>query len=182
MSFGLTNSPADCIYLFDRVFQNYLSSSMIVFIYDILVYLMNEGEHVDHLRMAFQVLKEHQLLAKYSKCGFLLRLLAFLGHITSREGIEVNPMKNEAVKNWPTPLTMTNNRCFLVLARCYRSFVDGLTSIAFPFTTLNKKNIKFVWLEACERRFQISKDRLTSSPIITLLECTKGFVIYFDAS
>ena len=37
-----------------------------------------------------KVLKEHQLFAKYSKCEFLLISVAFLGHIISSEGIEVD--------------------------------------------------------------------------------------------
>ena len=72
---------------------------------DILAYSKNEGEHMDHLRVALQVFKENQLFSKYSKCEFWLRSVEFLGHIISSEGVEVNPRKIEAVKNWPKPLT-----------------------------------------------------------------------------
>ena len=37
-------------------------------------------------------------------------------------------------------------------------------------------------MEECEKRFQILKDRLTSASVLTLLEGTKGFIIYCDAS
>ena len=52
-----------------------------------------------HLRLVLEVLKEHQLFAKYSKCEFLLRSVAFLGHVVSSDGIKVNPKKMKAVKN-----------------------------------------------------------------------------------
>ena len=42
--------------------------------------------------------------------------------------------------------------------------------------------MKFDWLEACEIRFQLFKYRLTSTPVLTLLEGTKGFSVYCDAS
>ena len=61
MSFGLTNSPAAFMDLINRVFQSYLDSFVIVFIDDILVYLTNEGEHVDHLRVVLQVLNINYL-------------------------------------------------------------------------------------------------------------------------
>ena len=51
MSFGLTNTLAAFMDLMDRVFQNYLDSFVIVFINDILVYLKNEGDHMDHVRV-----------------------------------------------------------------------------------------------------------------------------------
>ena len=59
MSFGLTNDPAAFMYLMNRVFQSYLDLFVIVFVDDILVYLKNEGEHMDHLRVGWQVLKEN---------------------------------------------------------------------------------------------------------------------------
>ena len=124
MSFGITNALA-LMDLMNRLFRNYLDSFFIVFIVDILVYSKNEGDHMGHLRVVLQVLKEHQLFAKYSKCEFWLRSLAFLGHIICIEGIDVNPKKIEVVKNWPRPLTPTNIRSFLSLAEYYRRFVDG---------------------------------------------------------
>ena len=60
--------------------------------------------------------------------------------------------------------------------------MDGFASIASPLTTLTQKSVKFEWSEACERSFQILKDRLTSAPVLTLQEGTKGFVVYCDAS
>ena len=57
MSFGLTNAPVVFMDLMNTVFQCYLDSFVIVFIDDILVYLKNEGEHMDHLSVVLQVLK-----------------------------------------------------------------------------------------------------------------------------
>ena len=61
------------------------------------------------------MLKENQLFAKYNKCEFWLRSVAFLGNIVTSEGVEVDPRKNEAVKNCPRPLTPIDIRSFLGL-------------------------------------------------------------------
>ena len=137
---------------------------------------------MNHLRVVLQVLKENQLFAKYRKCEFWLRSVAFLGHIILSEEVEVDPREMEAVKIRPTPLTPTDNRSFLDLAGYYQRFVDGFEVIASPLTTLTQNSKKFEWSEACERRFQILKDRLTSAPVLTLPEGTKGFVVYCVAS
>ena len=48
--------------------------------------------------------------------------------------------------------------------------MDGFASLGSPLTTMTQKSIKFEWLKAYERRFQILKDRLASAPVLTLLE------------
>ena len=67
--------------LMNRVFRNYVDAIVIVFTDDILVYSINEGEHMDHLIVVLNVLKEHQVFSKYSKCEFLLRTMEFLAHV-----------------------------------------------------------------------------------------------------
>ena len=98
MSFGLTNAPAAFMDLMNRVFRPFLDRFVIVFIDDILVYSKSEEEHVRHLRYVLQTLRDHQLYAKFSKCEFWLNEVAFLGHVVSKEGIQVVPKKIEAVK------------------------------------------------------------------------------------
>ena len=87
-------------------------------------------------------------------------------------------MITEVVKNWHRPLTPTDIRSLLSLVEYYRRFVDGFASIYSPLTTLTQRSVKFYLSEACERRFQILNDRLTSATVFTLLEDTKGFVVY----
>ena len=83
MSLGLTNAPTAFMDIRKRVFLNYLDSFVIVFIDDILVYSKNGSDHMSHLRVVLQTLKEHKLYAKYSKCEFWLRSVTFFSYIIS---------------------------------------------------------------------------------------------------
>ena len=94
--------------------------------------------------------------------------MAFLGHIISSEGVEVDQWKTEAVNNWPRVPNPTDIRSSMTLVGYYRRFLDGFASIASPLTTLTQKIKKFEWSEACERSFRILKDRLTSALVLTL--------------
>jgi hypothetical protein len=49
-------------------------------------------------------------------------------------------------------------------------------------TALLEKNAKFVWLEKCQASFKELKKRLTIAPVLTLLDLSKKFSIYCDAS
>ena len=70
MSFGLTNAPAYFMYLMNLLFMPELDKFVVVFINDILIYLENEADHAEHLRVVLSRLREHKLYAKFSKCEF----------------------------------------------------------------------------------------------------------------
>lgn len=123
MSFGLTNAPAAFMHLMNNVFRPYLDLFVIVFIDDILVYSHSQEEHAEHLRVVLQRLREEKLYAKFSKCEFWLSSVAFLGHVVSSEGIQVDPKNIEAVQSWPRPSSATEICSFLGLAVYYRWFV-----------------------------------------------------------
>ena len=60
--FGLTNAPTALMCLMKNIFHKYLDKFVLVFLDDIVVYLKNEEEHEEHLRMVLQVLRDHQPL------------------------------------------------------------------------------------------------------------------------
>ena len=71
MPFGLTNAPTTFMDLMNLVFKQCLDKFVIVFINDILIYSRDRNEHANHLRTVLNILAEHQLHAKFSKCEFL---------------------------------------------------------------------------------------------------------------
>ena len=90
MPFGLTNAPAAFMDLMHRVFQPYLDQFVVVFVDDILIYSQSEWEHEYHLRIVLQLLRDHQLYAKFSKCEFCLTEVRFLGHVVSASGVSMD--------------------------------------------------------------------------------------------
>ena len=70
MPFRLTNAPAAFMDLMHRVFQPYIDQFIVVFVDDILVFSQSKEEHEDHLRVILQILRDHQLYTKFSKCEF----------------------------------------------------------------------------------------------------------------
>ena len=103
MPFGLTNALATFMDLMHRVFQPYLDQIVVVFVNEILIYFQSEWEHEYHLRIVLQLLRDHQLYAKFSKCEFWLTKVRFLGHVVSAPGVSVDLEKVEAMMNWERP-------------------------------------------------------------------------------
>jgi glutaredoxin-related protein len=68
------------------------------------------------------------------------------------------------------------------MARYYRRFIENFSKIAKSMAELLKNNTKFELSEACEKSFQELKKRLTTTPVLTLPDIKKDFVVYYDAS
>lgn len=88
---------------------------MIVFIDHIFVYSQSAEEHEPYLKIVLEKLREKNLYAKFSKCGFWMKKVTFLEHIFSREGIFIDPSKIEALSQWKQPTNATKLRSFLGL-------------------------------------------------------------------
>ena len=145
MPFGLTNAPAAFMDLMHRVFQPYLGQFVVVFVDDILIYSQSKREHEDHLRIVLQLLRDHQLYAKFSKCEFWFIEVRFFGHVVSASGVSVDPKKVEAVMSWERPKSVFEIHSFLGLVGYYRRFIEDFSRLATPMTRLTRKEVKFDW-------------------------------------
>ena len=74
---------------------------------DIIVFSKTPEEHVQRLRGGFEKLSAAGLQLKPSKCEFFKSQIAYLGHIVSKDGIETDPKKITAIKEWSIPKTVT---------------------------------------------------------------------------
>ncbi|RVW69141.1 Retrovirus-related Pol polyprotein from transposon 17.6 [Vitis vinifera] len=105
----------------------------------------------------------------------------YLGHLISKDGVQVDPTKIEAMLNWPFPTSLKSLRGFLGLTGYYRKFIKGYGLIAAPLTALLKKN-SFKWTESAKRAFQDLKHAVTSPPVLALPDFSIPFTIQCDAS
>jgi len=103
MPFGLTNAPSTFQSLMNHIFHPFLRKFILVFFDAILIYIPNMETHLTHLKTTLDLLRQHQLFAKLSKCKFACLEVEYLGHVVSAQRVCADPEKIQAMVDWPHP-------------------------------------------------------------------------------
>ena len=136
----------------------------------------------------FNRLAKAGLKLKPSKCEFFKSKITYLGHIVSAAGIETDPKKIEAVKNWTLPRTVMDVHSFLGFTNHYHRFIQGYARVAWPLNVLisgnnaNRKKALVQWDSECQLDFDKLKDLCTKTPILAYADYGKPFQLHTDAS
>ena len=146
-----------------------------------MIYSPTYALHLQHLRQALELLRQHTLYAKASKCSFGKPQVEYLGHIITIHGVSTDPKKVAAMEEWPVPRTIKELRGFLGLIGYYRRFVKNYGPLSKPLTNLLKKN-SFGWNEEAQQAFNALKAAMVSAPVLALPNFSKSFVVETDAS
>ena len=138
MPFGLTNAPATFQTLMNQILRPYIDKFVLVYLDDILIYSNSDEEHLEHLRLVFEALREYKLYAKPSKCTFNQQTVEFCGHLVGQGVTRVLDSKVKAIQEWPQPRNVQEVRQFYGLVNYYRRFIRHFSIIAAPLSDLFK--------------------------------------------
>ena len=182
MPFGLCNAPSTFMQMMHDVLRPLLDSCVIVFLDDILIYSSTEEQHYKDVSAVFDLLRQHQLRVKITKCDFFKDEVEFLGHRVGRGLVQMCSSKIAAIADWPTPASVHDVRSFLGLCGYYRKFVRNFSGVANALYALTKNDAVFAWSEEAEQSLQALKAAITSAPVLVLPDHAKPWVLYTDAS
>ena len=184
MPFGLCNAPATFERLMELTLTGLTWRCCLVYLDDIIVYGRTFEEALNNLRLVLTRLRRADLKLKPSKCDLFRAQVPFLGHIVTRDGIYVNPVKCDAVAKWPIPRRVKDVRSFVGLASYYRRFIPNFATIASPLTQMYRdpKNTLIEWTTERQQAFDTLKKALTTAPVLAYPCRDEPFFLSTDAS
>ncbi len=184
LPYGLCNVPAQFSRVMSQIFANSHGYATI-YMDDIIVRAKSFLAALDNLQLVLAKLEKAGLKIRPDKCHLLRRKVKFLGHVVSRDGIEPDPDKTAAVRNWPAPSNTGELASFMGLAGYYQRFIQGYATTAKPLYRLQEKNREWDWTEVHEAAFQSIKRSLVMAPILGYPQFSPEmgeFIIDVDAS
>ncbi|GBG93019.1 hypothetical protein CBR_g58181 [Chara braunii] len=182
MPFGLTNAPATFQRCMNDLFRPWLDKFVVVYVDDILVFSKTLQEHQGHLRQVLEKLRDSNFKINAKKCEWAKSQILYLGHVLVGDGIKPKDSKIVAIRDWPTPRTLTELRSFLGLANYYRKFVRNFSTITAPLPRLLKKEAIWQWDRDCTSALKKLKRAFIEYPVLKVADPSLPFVITTDAS
>ena len=182
MPFGLTNAPATFQSLIDYAIRPFLDKFAVCYLDDILIFSKTLAEYRKYVRAVLDALYQYKLSVNKEKSEFHVTKTVFLGYEISPGRIRMEPSKVEAIKNWPTPTTVTEVRGFIGFINFYRMFIKGYGDIARPLHALTGKKAEFRWGKEQEDAFRRIKELMVVEPVLVLPDPSKPFEVEANSS
>lgn len=182
LPFGLTNGPATYQQYMNDILFEYLNDFCQAYLDDILIYSKTKKEHIRHVRLVLQKLREAGLQVDILKCEFHVQETKFLGLLVSIDGLRMDPVKIQAVIDWPIPTNLKETQAFIGFCNFYRRFIRSFSKIIRPMVKLTKKDAIFEWSPACQMAFLLLKDAVTQAPVLRHFDRTKEAILETDSS
>ncbi|KAL5503844.1 hypothetical protein ACEPAH_7915 [Sanghuangporus vaninii] len=183
MMFGMKNSPAIFQRFMNDNFEYWLrTEEALVYLDDLIGQAQTEEEHWTLLRAILQKCRELDIYLKIEKCHFLQTQLDYLGFVVGMKGIQMDPYKLKAIREWPTPKTKQQIRKFQGFCNFYRRFIRNYANLYTPIGKLIKKDHKFVWTEAQDKAFEAIKKAFETKVALAMPKPDKPYTLETDAS
>jgi transposase InsO family protein len=180
--FGLQGAPATFQHYINEVLYDLLDKNATAYLDDVLIYSDTLAEHKAHVKEVLSRLEAAGLQIDLDKCEFHTHRTKYLGLIITPGGIEMDPEKVAAVREWLPPTTKRQLQRFLGFANFYRRFICGFSELAKPLHALTRKDAGFDWTSECQAAFEDLKSAFQTAPALRIFDWDRPTVVEVDAS
>ena len=143
-----------------------------IYLDDITVYSKTDEEHLSHLRKFFEKCRKYGLYLNPKKKFFGLQEGKILGHITSKEGINIDPKRIEGILQINRPRNIKELQSFIGKINFLRRFIPNLIELLRNITNMLKREIGSRWTIETKKSFELVKEAFA------LIKALKDFRVY----
>lgn len=186
LMFGISCAPE----LFQKTLEKILlpCEGTLNFIDDIIVYGKDEREHEARLNNVLEVLKNYNVVLNREKCIFNARVVQFLGHQLSAEGVKPLDSYIKSVETFREPKTIEEVQSFLGLLNYVNKWIPNFSTLTEPIRKLltlkigQRADVTGYWKHEQKTAFVQLKDRLQNIPTLGYYDPKDKTQVLADAS
>ena len=133
--------------MMNRMFAHQIRRNVKVYVDDILVKSIREGDHFSDLQKTFDTFRSYNMKLNSNKCVFGVTARKFLGFMVSQRGIEVNSEKIRAIMESAPPKTIKEVQNLNGKIAALNLFVSRATDKCLPFFHTLRRSVE--WTDEC---------------------------------
>ena len=180
LAMGLTNPCETFQKLMNEVLDGLIGHICFVYLDDILIFSSTMQEHLEHVKLVVQRLRNHNLKVKPKKCEIAKTRIEYLSHIIENGTVRPNPKKIQAILDFKQPTSIRQLQAFNGMVSYYRKYIEQLTKIMTPLIQATTEK-KLEWTRELQTAFNNCKSVFLSEKVLALPNFDLPFNVAADA-
>lgn len=164
--FTKMEAPATFQRLLDKLIGPEMEPFAFAYLDDIVIATPTFKEHLVWLRRVLKKILGAGLTINPEKCRFCRSQMRYLGFISRRDGLAVDPEKTKLILDYPAPKNIKQLRRFLGMSSWYRRFIPQFAILSEPLTRLSRKVRRWEWEVEQGRAFERIREQLVIAPTL----------------
>ena len=149
---------------------------------DVIIHGDTMESHDAHNKAFLQQCRDQSIKLNEAKLELRSDNVTFMGHQITKDGLQTDPEKVKAIKDYPAPTKVEELRRFLGMVNYLARYLYHLTDDLQPLQNLLKKDVQWTWASSQEKAFQTVKEKITNSPTLAFYKQDDSLTLINDAS
>jgi hypothetical protein len=152
------------------------------YVNDIVIMSEKEKDHIADLTETFENMRRNGLKLNPEKCIFGIRKGQLLGCMVSKQGIQANPQKIEALGRMQPPSSRKEVQRLTGRIASLNRFISKAAERSLPFFKVLRANLVFQWGAEQQQAFEDLKNFLEEAAVMTKPSLKVELLLYIAAT
>lgn len=180
LPFGISSSPEVFCKRMEQLFGD-IDGVHIVFD-DMIIAASDTTEHDEILKTVLSRARKYNVKFNKDKLQLRVKVVKYLGHLISAEGLIVDPSKVRAITEMPPPTDKKSLIRLLGMIAYVSKFIPNCSALTDPLRKLCKNEAHWWWSFEQQQAFEQLKRLIAEAPVLRYFDPSKPVTIQTDSS
>ena len=149
---------------------------------DVIVHGKDAEDHDKNLTSLLEKCRTLGIKLNKDKAELRKTQISFLGHLVTKDGLQIYPEKLEAVREMPKPQDVEGVRRFCGFVNYLAKFLPKLSEVLEPIRQLTREDTTWIWTPTHDKAFETVQKLVTEAPVLAFYNPEEELTIQCDAS
>ena len=147
---------------------------------DVIVHGKDAEDHDKNLTSLLEKCRTLGIKLNKDKAELRKTQISFLGHLVTKDGLQIEPEKLEAVREMPKPQDVEGVRRFCGFVNYLAKFLPKLSEVLEPTRQLTREGTTWIWTPTHDKAFETVQKLVTEAPVLAFYNPEEELTIQCD--